>query len=273
MGAEEMVAAIDSAAHQLEEVESFFGIVVVMDALGAKSLTMQGARDFLQLRDKLVNDLPKEHKEFYSQMQDAWGKQSEIVPAYEVLTFGDSFIFLFPCERHELPEALTWVQGWCGDSILSAMEHKVFLRGALSIGEYLYGGSQSNTVLGPAVADAATWCEQVDWIGLSVTPSAGYFLERQSNRLDSMQYESAHEFLELKTFIKYSAPIKGGGREELWTVMWPGLLVSDELDSMLQKLAEYFAGAPMPKGSEGKYANTWKYAQWLLEESMKWDSH
>ena len=31
-----------------------------------------------------------------------------------------------------------------------------------------------------------------------------------------------------------------------------------------------FAGAPMPKGTESKYANTWKYVNWLWEKSLEW---
>lgn len=271
MSAEEMIARIDAASTNQELAKSYFGIVVIMDALGAKSLSIEGAKEFLKLRKTLVHVLPSILQEFESLTME--GLRAEPINAqseFDVLTFGDSFIFLYSCDPDKISLALYWVGLWCAQSMMAAMESRVFLRGALSIGEYLYGGLQSNTVLGPAVADAASWCEQADWIGVTVTPSAGYFLEKPENNPNGSQDDSPSEYFAERSFIKYPVPTKGGGQEELWTLMWPsGLFDPDKPDSMLQKLAEYFAGAPMPKGSESKYANTWKYVNWLRDESLK----
>lgn len=195
MSIEELMERFEKTPRQAELAKKYFGIVVVMDALGAKSLTIEGAFEFLQLRDNLVLDLPLLYDAIQTEMVkhlvdiDEAGdvsKESEgrfpFQPVkHEVLTFGDSFILLYPCSVEEIALALKWVAEWCAHVMSCAMEQKVFLRGAFSVGEYLYGGSHSNTVLGPAVADAASWCEQADWIGVTVTPSAGYFLEQLGN--------------------------------------------------------------------------------------------
>jgi hypothetical protein len=47
---------------------------------------------------------------------------------------------------------------------------KLFLRGAISQGEYIFDTSEKNvTVIGPAIDDAHDYYEQADWIGVIQT--------------------------------------------------------------------------------------------------------
>lgn len=276
---------LQNLPRQAEQAKECFGIVVIMDALGAKSLTIEGACEFLKLRDELVIDLPFLHGAMHlalektlppGEMADA-SQQTRILDQlrlakHEVVTFGDSFILLYQCHPEEIRFALSCVAGWCAWTMSAAMDRKVFLRGALSIGNYLYGGSQSNTVLGPAVADAASWCEVAEWIGVAVTPSAGYYLNQSATNPNELRHHSQFHFFHQQPYIKYPVPLKGGHHNELWTLMWPRTFFDNQKpDSIRQRLATHFAGSSMPKGTESKYANTWAYVDWLWASSLDWE--
>lgn len=275
---------LQSSPRPADQANECFGIVVIMDALGAKSLTIEGAREFLKLRDELALDLPFLHDAMQLAMAEfitpptessVDSEQNFILDhlrrtKHEVVTFGDSFILLYECDPKLLRHALSAVAHWCNSTIIAAMERKIFLRGAFSIGKYLYGGSESNTVLGPAVADAASWCELSDWIGVTATPSAGYFLEQSSINPNELRHNTQFHYFHQQSYIKYLVPLKGGHCEELWTLMWPSHFFDHQKpDSIRQKMATHFAGSAMPKGSESKYANTWKYLDWMWARSLE----
>jgi len=277
---------LQNSPRQAEQAKECFGIVVIIDALGAKSLTIEGAREFLKLRDEVVIDLPFINDTINWAMAEMIASPAETPidsrqrnildqlreTKHEVVTFGDSFILLYECKPEVINLALARVAQWCELTVSAAMDRKVFLRGALSIGNYLYGGSQSNTVLGPAVADAASWCEVADWIGVAVTPSAGYYLNQSSINPNELRHHTQFHFFHQQSYIKYSVPLKGGHREELWTLMWPRHFFDHEKpDSIRQRLATIFAGTSMPKGSESKYSNTWDYAEWMWAKSLEWE--
>lgn len=277
---------LQSSPRPAEQAKECFGIVVILDALGAKSLTIEGAHEFLKLRDELAIDMPFMHDTIQLVMAEVITPPAETVVVsqqtrildqlrqakHEVVTFGDSFILLYQCNPQEIRFALLCVAHWCAQTISAAIDRKVFLRGALSIGNYLYGGSQSNTVLGPAVADAASWCELADWIGVTVTPSAGYYLEQSSTNPNELRHHSQFHFFHQQSYIKYHVPLKGGSREKLWTLMWPCHFFDHQKpDSIRQQLATHFAGAMMPKGTESKYANTWDYVDWIWASSLEWE--
>jgi hypothetical protein len=48
-----------------------------------------------------------------------------------------------------------------------------FYRGVISVGEFV---ATRNAVLGPAVHEAGAWYEATDWMGVSLTPSAEWFV-------------------------------------------------------------------------------------------------
>jgi hypothetical protein len=269
-----------------DQAQECFGIVVILDALGAKSLTINGAREFLKLRDVLAIDIPFLHNAIHSTVAEFVDtptnasinhEYSDVIDQirqsrHEVVTFGDSFILLYQCNPQTIRFALASVAHWCALNISAAMDSKVFLRGALSIGSYLYGGSQSNTVLGPAVADAATWCDLADWIGVVVTPSTGYYLEQSAINPNELRHHSQFHFFKQQYYFKYQVPLKGNHQENLWTLMWPcNFFDHEKPDSIKQRLATTFAGTSMPRGSESKYANTWEYVNWLWAKSLEWE--
>ena len=268
------------------QAKECFGIVVTFDALGAKAFSIKEAQEFLKLRDKLAIDLPFLQNAIHTALIESIDTSFTVSnepkhtnaldhlrrSKHEVLTFGDSFILLYECEPQSIGIALSSVASWCAGTISAAIDRNVFLRGALSIGNYLYSGKQSNTVLGPAVADAATWCELADWIGMVVTPASGYYFEQPEINPNELRHHSQFHFLKQQSYIKYHVPLKTGHHENLWTLMWPADFFDfQKPNSIKQHLANVFAGTKMPKGTEAKYANTWKYIDWIWKKSLEWE--
>ena len=265
-----------------EQAKECFGIVLILDALGAKSLTLEGARKFLALRDELAIDLPFVQKAMIRAIAESIDTSDTDIKTpdgidaleflqqskHDVITFGDSFIYLLECDPKQIGDALFLMAHWCPMLFAAAIESGVFFRGALAVGYYLYGGHQSNTVLGPAVADAAAWCELADWIGIVVTPSSGYYFEQTATSPNKLRTHTQFHFFKQQLYIKYQVPLRSGHRENLWTLPW---FNSDKPDSIKQKLAATFAGISMPKGTETKYANTWEYADWIWRRSLEWE--
>lgn len=263
-----------------EQAKECFGIVLILDALGAKSLTLEGAREFLKLRDELAIDLPFVQNTMLKALSKAIDtSDDEMITSndalyfleqskHDVITFGDSFIYLFECDPKWIRHAFSLMAHWCSLLFSTAIRSKVFFRGALAVGNYLYGGHKSNTVLGPAVADAAAWCELADWIGIVVTPSSGYYLEQTATSPNNLRTHTQFHFFKQQLYVKYQVPLRSGHRENLWTLPW---FSSDKPDSIKQNLAATFAGISMPKGTETKYGNTWEYADWILKKSLEWE--
>jgi len=277
---------LQNAQRPAMHAKECFGIVVIFDALGAKGLSIKEAREFLKIRDELAIDLPFLQDAIHAALAeeiDASVVASDVRKhsntleylrrsKHEVLTFGDSFILLHECDPQSISLGLVSVAQWCASTIATAMDCRIYFRGALSIGNYLYSGKQSNTVLGPAVADAASWCEVADWIGMVVAPSSGYYFEQPEINPNELRHHSQFHFFKQQSFIRYQVPLKGGHREDLWTLMWPAeFFDSQKPNSIKQHMASVFAGTDMPRGTEIKYANTWEYIDWIWEKSLAWE--
>lgn len=56
------------------------------------------------------------------------------------------------------------------------MQNNIFFRGAISYGEFQLS-TEDNIIMGSALDEASDWYEATDWIGIILTPSAGYALD------------------------------------------------------------------------------------------------
>ena len=108
----------------------------------------------------------------------------------------------------------------------------------------------NQTILGPAVSDAAAWYEQADWIGIHATPRATLFIQ-------SLLEASSGKDLD-HVLVDYDVPLKDRSTRKLKAINWPK-------GFYLQPLRPFGAGTTrglvlraltarhVPKDTESKY--------------------
>jgi len=224
-------------------MEKKYGVVAILDALGASEFDDQKIQEFLSMRKELCELIAGQGQELT--------QLAETDVSATTFTFGDTAIILV-----EVPEssntnltifsALILFQNY----MFHAMEKGIFFRGAFSIGDYI-ADSESNTVMGEAITDAASWYEKADWFGLIGTP----------HTIDVLEHEINKELLDDPMYMTlYPVPIKGGEVVELYTVSWPGRFHQGPKSF---EPSEYFtrllSRQRIPFGTQGKYANSRRY--------------
>jgi len=75
----------------------------------------------------------------------------------------------------------------CSNAIAQSIEQHIPLRGATSFGVYYYNQDYSNTFVGPAIDEVASWYETADWIGVFMTPSLRYYLNESKENVSRIE--------------------------------------------------------------------------------------
>ena len=100
-----------------------------------------------------------------------------------------------------------------------SLRRGVLFRGAYSLGEVYHVSEADNTVMGPAVSDAAEWYEKADWIGIHATPDAR---QTSSDLIHSSTSDLAH------VLVEFPVPMKDQSTKRLRAINWPkGFYVED----------------------------------------------
>ncbi|MGB2713517.1 MAG: hypothetical protein WBC51_05015 [Vicinamibacterales bacterium] len=214
------------------------GVVAVLDALGAAVYSREEADRFLQARDQVMK-LLNETATTASFRIDKSGLMRFIFSDTVVLTY----------VRRE-PLNTDDINGFCG--LLRTVEayflrQRIFFRGALAIGELYRADEQTNTVMGPAISDAAAWYTRADWIGIHTTPQATVFVR-------SLLCEKP-EALD-HVLLDYNVPLKDKSRMHLKAVNWPKTLyLTHQKDAVRARatLLGVLGTQPVPAGAESKY--------------------
>lgn len=96
--------------------------------------------------------------------------------------------------------------------MMHSLQHQILFRGCISVGSFYGVDDETNTVMGPAVSDAAAWYNQPDWIGISATAHATIFIQ---SLLDRSQRD--HEMV----IVDYDVPLKGRPSVRVKAIIWP----------------------------------------------------
>jgi hypothetical protein len=234
---------------QSQDYRTDFGFVALVDVLGISSSDIEAAKKFLGDRDWLLKQLEKLNKKFSKSMQD--------VPSPMIFSFGDTIIFTWNVGDDQIMKGLVPVAEWLRFAVISGLSRKMLLRGSLAVGKYI---ALENTVIGPAVADAAAWYEDADWFGVTLTPTAEYHLISLIETWDESNGSLDIE----KWLVEYDVPRKGAThRKQQWVVSWPyQFWASNEPPSPIGTLATLLWDLPKPKGTEDKYRNTFEFYKW-----------
>ena len=215
----------DVAERPPEEGE---GIVAMLDALGASNYDTQSAKNFLEKRKKILEALDK--------LEPNEAKQIE---QPQIFTFGDTIIFAWPVGRLHVAKNLKNVATWLNSAVCSGIREGILFRGSISAGQFIWS---EDTILGPAVADAASWYEAADWFGVLLTPMCAFYWEEQGKKLETL--------ISLKCFMKSEIQLKTT-RKEMWALSWPGEFLTE--NNSREALVKYLQQFSVPKGTESKY--------------------
>lgn len=227
-----------------------YGIVVLLDALGASSFSDEKIKKFLSARAELNNILAHQAKTLN-------GINKIKLP--NTYTFGDTLIIVLELSskkniKRHIFGSMILMQNY----IFHSLEEGILFRGAFSIGSYIED-SGSNTVMGDAVSDAASWYEKSDWMGLSCTPKTNSVLEFH---FDSDQLNNP------KFTHSYPVPMKDGSALDLYTISWAGRFFHDPVETKnpRKRLLELLMNQSIPLGTESKYVNIKKYFNFIADK-------
>jgi len=240
------------------KLRSYFGVILMIDALGARGFSIEESRRFLTNRQSFIERLDEKQRQL-SQFTELDQKVGEP----QIVTFGDTVILAWPLPLDTPDRFLPALAEWVRPAVLVGLQLGFLFRGAIAVGEYIL---DSSTVLGPALSDAASWYEEADWIGVIATPSCGNLLSRIEARLQGK--------VDMRRFyVEYDVPLKGGLTSRMWTVSWPAQFPpkrSVDIDGSTingQTLFfELLSRLMIPKGTEAKYSHTRQFFEWFQNE-------
>ncbi|MFN7914944.1 MAG: hypothetical protein U0Q55_06365 [Vicinamibacterales bacterium] len=222
------------------------GLVAVLDALGAASYSDSEIAKFLASRDRVLKLLRQRANaaEVRGQIQEG---------AVSVFTFNDTVLLLYrttgSVRLHEAEHFGRLVRKFVADSLVEG----ILFRGSLSVGAF-YADEDSNSVMGPAVTDAAAWYEASDWIGVMATPHAAMSITALA--------EKSAKAVE-HVFIEYAVPLtRQGGSIKTLAINWPKALFHERLTPFpagakaRPELLSMLTRHRFAKGTESKYVNS-----------------
>lgn len=209
------------------------GAVTFLDVLGWKGIWLRRSpREVVRVLEKLV----RLAESTATEQRGRDGLASEV----RVLSISDTIVLLTSGKASEvLP-----VHGFICQSLLcESIKLGIPIRGATTYGSF--SASSGTILVGPAVDEAASWHEALDWIGVILTPTAEYTWSPTS---PWFQYKRA--------------PVKLLGTKRLWCVDWR----SNGLKS--EEIKELFAKAgPLDTTIAGKYMNTVEFFNYSDKET------
>jgi hypothetical protein len=253
------------------KIKSKFGIVVFLDALGARTTDIAVSESYLaktaNLKAEIINskDIIRVVEEMSGETRIPWR------PArLKYRLFGDSILITYSVTsgRALMPSLLN-VIFIINSFVCASIKLGILFRGALSIGKYL---ETIDVMLGPAITDAANWYDQPDMIGVMLTPAATNRV-RAEYKINS---ESTQYFVESpdSNLLLYDVPIsrrdgKSSTPVRTYTANWPKLHIvaasPTEYKDALLWFYNRIRSLPVPLGTESKYSNTEAYIKKSVE--------
>jgi hypothetical protein len=229
------------------------GLIAILDALGAATYSEPEIERFLESRELVLNKLDERAKA---------GKIDK--QRLKVFTFNDTVVIVYLAKRNQ-EVTLDDVNTFCfrlRAFMMHSLQHQILFRGSISVGSFYGVDDETNTVMGPAVSDAAAWYNQPDWIGISATPHATIFIE---SLLDGSQRD--HEMV----IVDYDVPLKGRPPVRVKAINWPKAfwvsgLRPDGSQSGRAMLLSFLSQHQSPIGTESKYYNAIAFFDYVVKK-------
>jgi hypothetical protein len=241
-----MSSETTSIALELEDTLSTLpqqqGLIAILDALGAANYSRDAINRFLNSRQIVLDQLR-------AKAPKVQGIDANLITTF---TFNDTVVIVCPTNA---PVSLKNVRGFSElvrRFAVKSLEHGILFRGSIAIGTFFVDG-ETNTVMGDAVTDAASWYDSTDWMGITATPQATLLIQSLIEQGgDTMEH----------LIVDYSVPMKDQRVIRLKAVNWPKAFfvkgitpcVGDEKPRA--KCLALLINQGVPKGTESKYFNT-----------------
>lgn len=233
------------------------GVVALIDILGVSSLNIEDCAKIISIKNNIIETVKQDEFVQFFKNTSSNGCQ--------YFQFGDSILLCSECTEEKAYSQLSGMALLLKRIILNGIEKEVLIRGALSYGEYIEDISNHNvTVIGPAIADVASWYEEAQWAGAIATPKAGLLITK--NKFSCQEGESLYAIY--NSFVPYMVPTKSSPIR-LWVVSWPLEMRSKtatnpgELkQNLLNNLSKFKL---VPKGTEKKYSNTLEFIEYCWQ--------
>jgi len=261
-------------------IDESFGIIVLLDALGVRTIDKEVTKNYLAELDRLKSKIVMMKEIAAGVMRTSISiLADDVVSKFNFRFFGDTVLMIYSIPKESdadfikirlIPASLI-----VGMLICNGLEVGIPFRGALSIGSY-YSNQERSVDLGPAITDAANWYDKSDIIGIMATPNTTNYLKalyKMTSQSSANDYESPAEGL-----ILYNVPLSNKGSRDsgkslkTYFINWPLLIpslyavnISDFLSWFYDKIKDM----QIPPGAVTKYSNTEtfvrKCAQFILD--------
>jgi hypothetical protein len=240
-----------------------FGIVAMVDALGSRTAGIDSSRNYLNAIRKLEAEITSLISVTLSSAEEKTAGMRDALEAFNPRFFGDTILCTYEVADkghfHEFFARATFV---LNALMCYALDLGVLFRGALSVGEYL---ESQSVALGPAVVDVASWYEMPEFIGVIVTPSTANYLKADFRN----QYGEDQNPIP-RAIMKWDVPVKNSGTLGTFALNWPtlirgGILGKDDKEDKLLWFYNRIKNIPVPFGTERKYHNTERFLALSIE--------
>lgn len=225
-------------------MEQEYGLIAILDALGAAGYTDEEISRFLESRGRVIALLKSNahSKEIRGDILES---------GVTTFTFNDTVLIVY---RTGAPPGLDDVKHFClllRKFAVDSLAKGILFRGTISLGTF-YVDDDTNTVMGQAVTDAAAWYEAADWIGIHATPHATLAVQRLIEEGgDSLDH----------VLVDYPVPLKSRPAMTLKAINWPKLFLVPVLAPAggprqpRAKCLALLTRHRFPRGSESKHFN------------------
>jgi hypothetical protein len=187
-----------------------FGIILMIDALGVSSYTIEESEKYLKKQTALIQLL--------KEIRQGFKKKYRADSTYHISNFGDTLLMCFPLRSSKTSyksaiEVIIHALVYARLIVAWGVSEGILFRGAISIGNYLM---DEHSVIGPAIYDASEWYESANCIGVILSPKSQLWLESICDS-HTVPFDSL--------LMKYDVPLTGSSGQQtskvLWTVAWP----------------------------------------------------
>lgn len=237
----------------MKTFEQKSGIVAILDALGAASYDDTEIQEFLKSRGVVIR-LLGDKAESVAQTLD--------VSQIKTYTFNDTMLIVLESrDKHSCRAEIKAFATILRKLLVDSLKRRIMFRGSFAVGQF-YEDSETNTILGKAVTDAAAWYDKADWIGIHATP-------RTSIHIDQLMEAKADGWGHLLT--RYDIPLTDKSARSLWAVNWPKVFWVNSLtpckpdqtqrECFLKLIGEF----TIPRNSECKHFNTISYFDHVMK--------
>lgn len=175
-----------------------------------------------------------------------------------------------PNERFDIALSLMGIPWIIDDFFTQCMfKHKIFLRGAISFGEYAISDTR-NIVMGAAVNECSEWYEKTNWMGIILTPSAQYAIDAIVEHPKTKIYNDLGRLF--KRFRPYDKiPFKDGVDHVCkYAFYWFKTTTNvDELKQHLSDVLKLYSSLIHIPAYASKYSNSLEFIRWCIDNDIR----